>query len=203
MRRKEPQQQRSRHSREAILAAALECFGQHGWRGTSIGMIAARAGVSVGTVYGHFANKHDLLLTVARERLSTVNEMMSLADFAAASEPMPALSSLVENVIRRRREAAGLLLAWSDASQDHEELADAERALRTQFLDVVTAIVEVLARNGNARVGLDPRRMAIAVVGVIESVHRPPWTALDPAAAAAECTRMFYHAIFTDHPAVD
>lgn len=52
-------------TRRDILAAALVLFDEQGYAQTSLSAIAARAGVTRGAVYGHFANKSDLLAALA------------------------------------------------------------------------------------------------------------------------------------------
>ena len=46
--------------REVIVAAAAELFAERGYRGTSMGEIARRSGVSPPVVYEHFPSKVDL-----------------------------------------------------------------------------------------------------------------------------------------------
>lgn len=62
--RRAPKQARSRRTRERILAAAVECFEHRGYDETTTAMIAQRAGIGVGTLYGHFPDKRELLLTL-------------------------------------------------------------------------------------------------------------------------------------------
>ncbi|HEX6151449.1 TetR/AcrR family transcriptional regulator [Nocardioides sp.] len=50
----------SLRKRQAILGAARELFFQHGYEGTSMDDVAARAGVSKQTVYSHFVDKSRL-----------------------------------------------------------------------------------------------------------------------------------------------
>jgi AcrR family transcriptional regulator len=47
---------------EELLTAALEIFAERGFRATRLEDVAARAGVSKGTVYLYFRNKEDLLV---------------------------------------------------------------------------------------------------------------------------------------------
>ena len=51
-------------TRLAILAAARALFVEHGYAGTSVQQIAARAGISVDTVYASVGRKPQLLLAV-------------------------------------------------------------------------------------------------------------------------------------------
>ncbi|MCU0729336.1 MAG: TetR/AcrR family transcriptional regulator [Sphingopyxis sp.] len=48
--------------RAAIVAAARDCFFEHGYSATSIEQIARRAGVSKVTVYNRFADKQALFV---------------------------------------------------------------------------------------------------------------------------------------------
>lgn len=53
--------QQAQATRRAVLEAARELFTEHGYVATTIGAIAARAGVSPETVYAAFGNKRSLL----------------------------------------------------------------------------------------------------------------------------------------------
>jgi AcrR family transcriptional regulator len=53
-------------TRGALLMAARELFGQHGYNGTSIEMVANAARVTTGAIYHHFESKKDLFLATAQ-----------------------------------------------------------------------------------------------------------------------------------------
>jgi AcrR family transcriptional regulator len=61
---------KTKASREAILAAALELFLQHGVAATRVEDIATRAGVGKGSVYLHFQTKEELFKVVVAEGIS-------------------------------------------------------------------------------------------------------------------------------------
>ena len=66
----EPRWARRKHARpEEITAAALELFVERGYAATRLEDVAARAGISKGTLYLYFANKEDLFKAVVREAL--------------------------------------------------------------------------------------------------------------------------------------
>jgi AcrR family transcriptional regulator len=54
---------------EEILAAALESFAERGFAATRLEDVAARAGISKGTLYLYFRNKEELFKAVVRETL--------------------------------------------------------------------------------------------------------------------------------------
>src|SRR6202000_957486 len=59
------QQERSRVTRERLLAAAEKVFAEKGYDGAKLADIAAEAGVSVGAVYFRFKDKDALFLAIA------------------------------------------------------------------------------------------------------------------------------------------
>lgn len=68
--RAQPRWTRRKDARpEEISAAALELFVEHGYAGTRLEDVAARAGVSKGTLYLYFASKEELFKAVVREGL--------------------------------------------------------------------------------------------------------------------------------------
>jgi AcrR family transcriptional regulator len=78
----EPRWTRRKHARpEEITAAALESFAERGYAGTRLEDVAARAGVSKGTLYLYFANKEELFKAVVREGLvSPIAEVRGIID---------------------------------------------------------------------------------------------------------------------------
>jgi AcrR family transcriptional regulator len=78
----EPRWTRRKEARpEEITAAALELFVERGFAATRLEDVAARAGVSKGTVYLYFANKEELFKAVVREGL--VSPIAEMKDFVA------------------------------------------------------------------------------------------------------------------------
>lgn len=55
---------RGKLSREAIVAAAEDVFGEYGYNGSSLAMISTRVGITQAGLLHHFGSKEQLLLTV-------------------------------------------------------------------------------------------------------------------------------------------
>jgi AcrR family transcriptional regulator len=62
-------QDRARRSYVALIDAATALFGAHGYDAAGTPEIARRAGVSVGTFYRYFDDKHQIYLEVARRTM--------------------------------------------------------------------------------------------------------------------------------------
>ena len=94
-----------RAAAEAVLDAAEEVFGERGID-ASMELIAARAGVAVGTLYNHFANREALINALMQARR---DEMMSSASTAIArfkGKPFAeqlhgVISALVDTMLER------------------------------------------------------------------------------------------------------
>ena len=82
------QAERSLATRTALLAAARDLFASQGFAGTSRDEIAARAGVTRGALYHHFASKEALFRAVV-EQLEA--ELGARIMAAAEKEPDPRL----------------------------------------------------------------------------------------------------------------
>lgn len=69
---KEPKQDRSRATRQRLLEAAVACLAEVGWAGSTVSVVAERAGVSRGAAQHHFPTREDLFTAaveyVAEER---------------------------------------------------------------------------------------------------------------------------------------
>ncbi|MFG1811769.1 TetR/AcrR family transcriptional regulator [Streptomyces sp. NPDC049040] len=55
-----PKQDRSRATRLRILEAAVSCLAEHGWSGSTVAVVCARAGVSRGAAQHHFPTREEL-----------------------------------------------------------------------------------------------------------------------------------------------
>ncbi|WP_117211292.1 TetR/AcrR family transcriptional regulator [Allorhizocola rhizosphaerae] len=62
-----PQQDRSRATRRRLLAAAIECLAELGWSGTTVVVVAERAGVSRGAAQHHFPTRESLVAGAIEE----------------------------------------------------------------------------------------------------------------------------------------
>ena len=76
-------QERARRSYLALIDAATALFGAHGYDAVGTPEIALRAGVSVGTFYRYFDDKHQIYLEIAR-RTFVAGYRRTIADLGPA-----------------------------------------------------------------------------------------------------------------------
>lgn len=100
--RKQPRQERSRETVEALLEAAAQVFERHGYAAGTTNRIAARAGVSIGSLYQYFPNKDALLLALVQRHVDEGAARMGPLLAELADDPPPlrdALQSLVAGLV--------------------------------------------------------------------------------------------------------
>ncbi|MFJ5674471.1 TetR/AcrR family transcriptional regulator [Streptomyces sp. NPDC093097] len=150
---KEPQQERSRATRLGLLEAAVSCLAERGWSGSTVAVVAERAGVSRGAAQHHFRTREDLF-TAAVEHVAEKRQ----AALTALSQDLPPAGSLA----RTRRiveELVGLYTGPLFRAALHLWVAASDEP---QLRSRVTAL--------EARVGREAHRTAVSLLGADESV---------------------------------
>ncbi|GAB36824.1 TetR/AcrR family transcriptional regulator [Gordonia otitidis] len=91
------------------LAAALAAFAEHGYHGTSVREIAARANLSVPGLYHHYPSKQSLLQGLLERTMTDLLTRSEEAVTEAGPEPVDQFDAVVESLLRfhmYRREQA-------------------------------------------------------------------------------------------------
>jgi len=129
-------EQQAAETREAVLAAAAELFGERGWAGTGMRDVARSAGVAVETVYANFRSKSDLLLAAVDVGVVGDDAPVALADrpefaalavgdrahrAAAAGRLMVGIQRRIAGVHHALREAAASDATLAERLRDNEE----------------------------------------------------------------------------------
>lgn len=152
---RQPQQDRSRLTRQRLLAAALECLAELGWSGTTVQLVAARAGVSRGAAQHHFPTREALVSgAIAQMREVRAAEM---AEAAAALPPgrrrtgtvLEILFGLYSGPVFR-----AALHLWVAATADgtlHDQVAPLEADLGRQAHGMALDLLRVDERQAGVR----------------------------------------------------
>ncbi|MFF4231075.1 TetR/AcrR family transcriptional regulator [Streptomyces sp. NPDC001820] len=139
-----PKQDRSRATRQRLLAAAVACLAEHGWAGSTVSAVAERAGVSRGAAQHHFPTREDLF-TAAVEYVA---EERSQALRALPTQDRTAVVAALVDLYTGPLFRAALQL-WVAASNEEQ--------LRSRVTEL------------EARVGRDTHRIAVQLLNADES----------------------------------
>jgi AcrR family transcriptional regulator len=143
-----PKQDRSRVTRKRLLEAAVSCLAEHGWAGSTVSVVAERAGVSRGAAQHHFRTREDLF-TAAVEYVAEERSLALRALFPEGPADRRAVVAAVVDLYTGPLFRAALHL-WVAAS-DEEQLR-----LRVTELE--------------ARVGRETHRIAVDLLRADETV---------------------------------
>lgn len=145
---KAPKQDRSRATRQRLLEAAVSCLAERGWAGSTVSVVAERAGVSRGAAQHHFPTREDLFTAaveyVAEERSTALRALFP----HGAANRAAVVGALVDLYTGPLFRAA--LHLWVAASNED------------QLGGRVTEL--------EARVGRETHRIAVELLGADESV---------------------------------
>ncbi|MEV6806633.1 TetR/AcrR family transcriptional regulator [Streptomyces sp. NPDC017248] len=125
----------ARRNREAVLDAAGELFAR---RGDAVQMdeIAERAGLGVGTLYRHFADKQALLAAIIGRRFEAVTALARAAD--ESEDPWTAFETLLYGYLASAAADAGFRFAVLGPGEPSWNHIAAEK---TDFAAIIERIV--------------------------------------------------------------
>lgn len=153
-----------RDTKQRILDAALEVFGERGFHGASVDDVAAAAGMTKGAVYYWFVDKDDL----ARDLQHATWERLAVAALAVYDPDAPMLDNLLrcyEAFLAAIRETPSAMTflreAWITPSLDA-----AGRADQRDFLGLVQGVLTQGIARGDV-VALDAEVLARTMTGAL------------------------------------
>ncbi len=167
---------------EGILEASVAEFFEKGYGGTTVRMIAARAGVTVAALYHHFASKHEVLLTVMRQVMGDLLEGSAEALAGADGDAKARFSAFVANHVSYH---VSHLRFGFVANSELRSLEGESRveivALRDEYEQRLVSVVAEGGASGEFQVR-DPKLAARAVMAMCTAVSgwfdpRGPMTA--------------------------
>jgi AcrR family transcriptional regulator len=162
--------------RQLIVAAAAALLAEHGYAGCSMAAVAARSGVSAGTVYNHFTGKVELIAEVFRSIVSHEVDVVRAA--AATGSAAVSTAAVVDTFARRAlkspRRAYVLLVEPVDPLIDELRLE-----FRRAFRDVIT---DAIGR-GVATGELPPQNAAVVAAALVGALGE---ALIGPLATGAE-----------------
>ena len=159
--RKQPAQERSRATVEAILDATARVLVRSGLAGTNTNAVAERAGVSVGSLYQYFPSKHALVAALHERH---ARELLAVIERESASTPARSFEGTVRALVHAVIEAHLVDPALHRVLETEAADLDAASALDGVLAERVRALLEA----NRARVA--PSNLALATRVVMRMV---------------------------------
>lgn len=124
------------------LAAALSAFIEHGYHGTSVREIAARAGLSVPGLYHHFPSKQAMLQALFSRSMEDLIGRMEAAAAEAGDDPVVRFDAVIESLLRFHMCRRGYAFVGSSELRGLEPEARREVvALRNRVQSLIDEVV--------------------------------------------------------------
>ncbi|MGH3424261.1 MAG: TetR/AcrR family transcriptional regulator [Nocardioidaceae bacterium] len=154
-------------TRRAVLVAARSTFAEHGYRGTTVKVLARAAGVSVQTIYDTYGSKAKVLMAmvdVLDEEAGVVPLYMALRE---TTDPRDSLA-LFARIRRQIRERSGDLVQMMRAgARDEPEVAAAWAEGMRRRHTGLTHVMTGIEATGALRPGLDAERAADVAAALV------------------------------------
>ncbi|MEW2626141.1 TetR/AcrR family transcriptional regulator [Streptomyces sp. NPDC048106] len=133
-----------RSKRAAILAAAVDCFGEAGFEATKWSTVAERVGIGQTALYHYFESKTHCLLTIMRLELQRSHDRFVEAT-EGTDDPVEALRAAV----RAAYEVSGHEVLQMRILQNHMDLLSGARKSKREEAERVAArqLVQVVERD--------------------------------------------------------
>jgi AcrR family transcriptional regulator len=195
-----PLQKRSLEKRARLKSAGLALFGENGYENTSVGQIARRAKLAVGTFYQHFRSKRQLLLALMDELL----EKLSQLNFEpqTATDLRAAIRGLLSRAFAHDLRYLGAYRAWQEAALSDPSLLRKQREIHNWTTGRVLRVFQFLQTLPGARRRVDipglARAMDTFFWSLLAQAGQLPKAELEQSIDSA--THLIYHAMFTDAP---
>lgn len=182
---KAPQQARAKATVDAIVEATGQVLGRRSFKETTTAEVAARAGVSVGSLYQYFPDKQALIAAFIERRLAEDIELMErVAARSVGASPVTLLRIVTEEMVALYRRDRALyasvveILPWAEETPE----------LREGLARAVGLTAMHLRAHPEVHRGRDPELLALVIVHALRAalfriVEHQPERLDDPALA--------------------
>ena len=158
---------------EAILAAALEIFGQKGFAAARLDDVAAKAGVAKGTLYLYFPSKAALFQGLLRSAIAAPMESAAQAMLArdqSAEESLRALIDFLRSHVMGTERATLLRLIVAEGMRFPELAEFHHREVVSRGVEAIRRIAEKGVASGEFRSDALRRFPQLAIAPVLLAV---------------------------------
>ena len=164
--RKQPVQDRSRATVDAVITATIQVLVKDGYEKLTTTKVARAAGVSVGSLYQYFPTKDAVVLAVLEIHLDEIFRAMERGLAAAG----PSLEEQVDGILAGLLEAKGRNPALSVALKNQVARLEGNARVRRLLGRTQALVAGALAGHPRALAKVDPAWAAFVTTAAVDGV---------------------------------
>jgi TetR/AcrR family transcriptional regulator, mexJK operon transcriptional repressor len=193
-----PQQARSREKRESLVRAAIHIFAEHGYASTTADMIAAAAGVSIGTFYNYFRNKRQILLALVVEQLDDIFGNLRLAQLELSYGNARGHIRAAVAAALRENERSCLRRVWQELMSSEPELIPYQQLIRDYTQQRLIEQIQRARQRGGAWNHLDVEVTALGILALVDALTMRTQREPGEQRIVEGITDMIYRSIYSE-----
>ncbi len=166
----EEKKKRTGEKRERILQAAIRVFAEKGFYATRVSEIAKAAGVADGTIYLYFENKDDVLVSIFRDRIGQLLEILEkvVKSDRSIEDRVRKIMELQLGLLEEQRDLAEVITV--NLRQSSSLLKEYAAPLFTRYLELIANMIADGQKDGTFRDDINPRVAARALWGGLDGI---------------------------------
>ncbi len=161
-----PLGQKARRTRTSILAAAAGEFSTRGYLATTMGDIAAAAGLGLGSVYQYFRDRTDVVAALTHNAVRGIERGTDVR--WRVDEGVAGLERILTNFIRSYSASGGMARIWEEVSFVDPSLAELRREMGRLFTRPVENELRRAQATGALPADVDPTTAARALTAMVD-----------------------------------
>ncbi len=165
---------RAADTRDALVAAALDVFGEIGFTDATISEISRRAGRAHGSFYTYFDSKEaifrEVIKRINREESDRREAKAERAPDDRASTPEQRIARTNDRFVETYRRHARTLAAYEELAARDDETRELRRATRLGYIERSVASIERWQADGTVDGSVDAEAVAHCLGSMVERV---------------------------------
>lgn len=159
-------------TRRKLIEATKDVYAEHGWEGTSVSLVAERAGFTTGAIYGSFDGKTDLLMTVLEERADEISDELvrRVAGAATLGARVQAVREFYAGRVGRDRIGGRLTFDIARLAYDDAAVRTRLKALYDRARERVSAAIAAEAASRKMVLPIPSEVIAAMIVALLDGV---------------------------------
>lgn len=190
MTQKKPQRKNTKQTlrEESILQAAAACFGEQGYRATTLEAVAERLGISRVTLYRYCPSKEELLIRVFERSIAIFQRGLQ----QICSQDIPPeekVRQIIRHQVRLMADHRNFLsVFFSEESHLPPDMAERARGERRAYDTLIEEVIREGVEAGRLA-PLPPKLLSFAILGMCNWLYQ--WYQPDGPLSAEEVARIF------------